>query len=52
MLVGQSQSDALNGKISIESPLGKAVLGKRKGDIVDVFTDKKREYRITSHNKK
>ena len=51
-LVEQNQSDVLNGKISIESPLGKAVLGKRKGDIVEVFTDKKREYRITSHNKK
>lgn len=47
-LVDKGQSDILNDKISIESPLGKAVLGKEKGDIVEVYTDKKREYRITN----
>jgi len=33
-LVGSSEADAVNGKISNESPLGKEVLGKKVGDNV------------------
>ncbi len=33
-IVSFNEVDALNGKISNESPLGKAFLGKKKGDIV------------------
>lgn len=31
-IVGTEESDALSGKISIKSPLGQAVIGKKKGD--------------------
>jgi transcription elongation factor GreA len=31
-IVGTEEADALNGKISIRSPFGQAVLGKKKGD--------------------
>ena len=32
--------DAINGKISFTSPIGKALLGKKKGDTVEVITPK------------
>ena len=35
-IVGASEANSLEGKISNESPLGKALLGKKKGDIVEV----------------
>ncbi len=35
-LVGSTETDSLDGKISNESPLGRALLGARMGDIVDV----------------
>lgn len=35
-IVGTAESDPLNNKISNESPVGKAILGKSKGAIVDV----------------
>lgn len=37
-LVGSTEANSLKGKISNESPLGMALLGKRVGDIVDVET--------------
>lgn len=37
-LVGSTEANSLKGKISNESPLGMALLGKRVGDIVDVDT--------------
>lgn len=37
-IVGSAESDPVNGKISNESPVGKAILGHRVGDIVDVQT--------------
>ncbi len=37
-LVGSSEADPLNGKISNESPVGEAILGKRVGDEVEVET--------------
>lgn len=33
-IVGSSESDAVNGKISNESPLAQAILGKKEGDEV------------------
>lgn len=38
-IVGSQESDSLNGKISNESPLGMALIGKKKGDKVVVTTD-------------
>ncbi|MHB1316239.1 MAG: transcription elongation factor GreA [Minisyncoccota bacterium] len=32
MMVGTEEADALSGKISIRSPFGQAVIGKKKGD--------------------
>ncbi len=37
-IVGITESDPVHGKISNESPLGKALLGKRKNDQVEVET--------------
>ncbi len=39
-LVGFGESDPMNGKISTESPLGKAFLSKSVGDVVKVKTPK------------
>ena len=35
-IVGSAEADALNFKISNESPVGKALIGKTIGDVVDV----------------
>lgn len=35
-IVGGQESDPINGKISNDSPLGQAFLGKSKGDVVEV----------------
>jgi transcription elongation factor GreA len=35
-LVGADESDPSTGKISTESPIGKALIGKRKGETVEV----------------
>ena len=37
-LVGSTEANSLKGKISNESPVGKALLGKQVGDIVKVET--------------
>lgn len=37
-IVGFTQADPLNGKLSDESPIGKALIGHKEGDIVDVET--------------
>jgi transcription elongation factor GreA len=37
-IVGTAEADAGSGKISLESPVGKAVLGRRGGDEVEVET--------------
>jgi len=36
VIVGTAEADPSQNKISNESPVGKAILGKKKGDIVDV----------------
>lgn len=35
-IVGSAESDPLNGKISNESPIGAALLGRRRKDVVEV----------------
>jgi transcription elongation factor GreA len=37
-IVGAAEADPRNGKISNESPMGAALLGRRKGDVVNVQT--------------
>ncbi len=39
-LVGSEEADSISGKISNESPLGEALLGKKKGDKVIVHAPK------------
>lgn len=39
-LVGSEEADSVNGKISNESPIGEALLGKSKGDSVTFSTPK------------
>lgn len=46
-LVGQEEADFKKGKISIQSPVGKALIGHRVGDIVTIKTPTKTvEYEI------
>ncbi len=46
-IVGSHEAQPLEGRISNESPLGKAFLGKKVGEIVDVETPKgKVQYKI------
>ncbi len=37
-IVGSTEANSLKGKISNESPVGKALIGAKIGDIVDVET--------------
>ena len=37
-LVGSTEANSLDGKISNESPVGRALLGKKAGETVDVET--------------
>jgi len=37
-IVGTVEADPLNGKISDESPIGRALIGKKEGDKVDIKT--------------
>ncbi len=37
-VVGTVEADPLNGKISDESPIGQALLGKKEGDTVEIVT--------------
>jgi len=39
-LVGSKEADPINGKISNASPIGKALFGKREGEVVTVNTPK------------
>ncbi len=48
-IVGSEEADSIAGKISNESPLGQALLGKRKGDKVTVHAPKGNiEYTVVS----
>jgi transcription elongation factor GreA len=51
-IVGSAESDPPNKRLSNESPLGRALLGKRKGETVDVETPRgKVQYKIEAVNK-
>ncbi len=39
-LVGAEEANPMDGKISNESPLGSSLIGKKKGDTIDVLTPK------------
>jgi transcription elongation factor GreA len=46
-IVGEHESDVKNGKISIESPIAKSLIGKESGDVVKVVTPRgAREFEI------
>ncbi|MGH7255867.1 MAG: transcription elongation factor GreA [Nitrospirales bacterium] len=46
-LVGQDEADLKNGKISVQSPVGRALIGHRVGDLVTVHTPAKTvEYEV------
>ena len=48
ILVSSEEAEAGEGKISAESPLGKAIIGKKLGDFFEVVTPKgNKKYRIT-----
>jgi len=48
-IVGTVEADPLNGKISDESPIGKALMGKKVGDEVEIKTPAETSmYKITS----
>lgn len=46
-IVGTLEADPLNQRISNESPIGKAVIGKKKGDEVKVKTEAQKEILVT-----
>lgn len=49
ILVGSEEADMLAGKLSYDSPLGSAILGKKKGDSLAIDTPKGlAEYKIIS----
>lgn len=45
-IVGTIEADPFAGKISNDSPLGKAVLGHKVGDIFHVSTESGKELRV------
>jgi len=47
-IVGTIEANPAVGKISNESPVGSAFLGKRIGEVVEIFSPKKVVYRITN----
>jgi len=48
-IVGSTEADPSNNKLSNESPVGKALLGHKKGDVVDVVlpNGKARQLKVT-----
>ncbi len=47
-VVGTIEADPLNGKISDESPIGKALMGKKVGDKAEIHASEATTYKITS----
>ena len=49
-IVGSAEADPANDRISNESPVGQAVVGKKKGELVTVTTPSGREleYEVVS----
>lgn len=50
VIVGSNEADPLNGKISNESPMGRAFMGKKKGDSVEVILPNKKKVNYTILN--
>jgi len=48
MIVGTLEADPINGKISKESPVGRALLGHKVGDIIKLSSPIKATYKIKS----
>ena len=49
IIVGAAEADPRNGMISNESPIGKAALGKKAGEEIEIDTpDGKLKFRITT----
>lgn len=49
IIAGQTESDPINGKISSDSPVARALIGKKKGEAVDITTPNgKVKYKIIS----
>ncbi len=48
-VVGTVEADPLNGKISDESPIGKALLGKKEGENVEIVTPAETTHYTISH---
>lgn len=47
LIVGPEEADILKNKISFKSPLGSAIFGKQKGDLVEVNTPSgKKQYKV------
>lgn len=47
VITGSNESNPAEGKISNESPIGRALMGQKKGDVVDITTpDGVRKYHI------
>jgi transcription elongation factor GreA len=47
VIVGSTEADPTHNRLSNESPLGKALIGRRKGDLIDVMTPRGvRQYKI------
>ena len=52
-IVGTTEADPFNGKISDESPIGVALLGKKKGETVEIeIPDGKITYKIINIGRK
>ena len=48
-IVGEDEADIRSGRISISSPIARALIGKAQGDVVDVTAPgKTRSYEIVS----
>ncbi len=51
-IVGSAEADPKNARLSNESPLGRALMGRKQGDTVDVTTPRgQMKYKIESINK-
>jgi transcription elongation factor GreA len=47
-IVSSVEADPMSGKISNESPVGKALLGKKVGDMIEINTNIKASYKVVS----
>ena len=51
-IVGSAEADPKNSRLSNESPLGRALMGRKQGDVLDVTTPRgQMKYKIESINK-